>query len=411
MKRMDEKANIIASLDIGSTKISVVIGKDTGNGIDVIGVGSAPSHGLRKGVVVNIDSTTNSIIKAVEEAELMAGTEIQTIWVGVAGSHIKSFDSKGMVAVKAKEVQSSDVQRVIEAAQSVAVPTDRDVIHVIPREYKIDDQDGINDPVGMSGVRLEASVHIVTAGRTALQNILKCTQKAGLKVEGLVLEQLASSLAVLSEDEKNLGVALVDIGGGTSDIIIFVQGGVSYTSVLPLGGAHVSNDVAVGLRTPHTSAELLKCQYGCAMASLVSEDEMIEVPGVGGRDNRTVLRQYLCEVIEPRAEEMLTYINNEIQKSGFADYLGSGIVITGGGSQLDGLVEMGEFLFDMPVRKGVPYQVGGLKDAVLSPTFATGIGILVYGMQERAKSGRTHLGNANFTGWIEKIKSAFKDAF
>lgn len=407
MKRNDREDTIVAGLDIGSTKISVVIGQPREGGIDVIGVGTAPSHGLRKGVVVNIDSTTDSIRKAVEEAELMAGTKIESIWVGVAGAHIRSFDSKGMVAIKNKEVQESDVQRVIEAAQAVAVPADRDVIHVIPRDFKIDDQEGISDPIGMSGIRLEASVHIVTGGHTAIQNIIKCTNKAGLKIKGLALEQLASALAVLSQDEKDLGVALVDIGGGTSDVIIYINGGVVYTSVLPLGGVHVTNDVAVGLRTPHSSAENLKCEYGCAMSSLVDSSESIEVEGVGGRQSRTVMRQYLCEVIEPRAEEILNFINTEIHKSGLTDFLGSGVVLTGGGSQLDGLIEMGEFLLDMPVRKAVPNQIGGLRDAVQTPAFSTSIGLLLYGQTHMKKSKTTVSG----LRWMEKIKKAFVDAF
>jgi cell division protein FtsA len=407
MKKTEKGEPIIAGLDIGSTKVCVMVARLTETGTEIIGVGMAPSHGLRKGVVVNIDSTTESIVKAIEEAELMAGVEIKDVWVGVAGSHIRSFDSRGMVAIKNREVQEADVKRVIDAAQAVAVPSDRDVIHVIPREFRIDDQEGISDPIGMSGVRLESSVHIVTAGRTALQNLMKCTQRAGLKIKGLALEQLASSLAVLSQDEKDLGVALVDIGGGTSDVIVYLHGSVAYTSVLPLGGSHVTNDVAVGLRTPHANAEDLKRRFGCAMSSLVSGSESIEVPGVGGREPRTVLRQYLCEVIEPRAEEILTFINNELHRSGLSDYLGSGVVLTGGGSQLDGLVEMGEFLLDMPVRKGSPNGFGGLTDIVSSPQFATALGLIRFGASKTPKATVSVTNTNIFT----KFKKAVMDAF
>lgn len=387
---MESKDRIVAGLDIGTTKVCVAIGicRDGADSqIDVIGVGTVPSFGMRKGVVVNIEATTDAIIKAREEAELMAGLKISDIWIGVAGSHIKSFDSKGMVAIRHEEVHQGDIHRVIEAAKAVAVPSDREVLHVLPRDFKIDDQGGIYDPIGMSGVRLESSVHIITGGRTALQNAIKCTERAGLKVSGLVLEQLASSLVTLSKDEKDLGVALVDMGGGTSDLIIYVQGAVAYTAILPIGGSHVTNDIAVGLRTPQTTAEELKKKYGCALASLVSPDETVEVQGVGGRAERTIMRRLLCDVIEPRVEETLNFINTEIQKSQLASVLGAGVVMTGGASQLDGITELGEFIFDMPVRAGKPHQFGGLTDVVSSPAYSTVLGLLLYGIEKEKEKG------------------------
>lgn len=411
---------IIAALDIGTTKVCVLIaalknnpGKE--NSIDIIGVGSAPSHGLRKGVVVNIEATTEAIRRAREEAELMAGVEIEEIWIGVAGSHIKSFDSRGMVALRRQEVEKEDIARVLEAAKAIAVPHDREVLHVIPRDYKLDDQDGIADPIGMSGVRLESQVHIVTASKSALQNILKCAEKANLSVAGVVLQQLASALTVLSEDEKKLGVAVVDMGGGTTDLVIYVQGSVAYTSSLPVGGAFVTNDVAVGLRCPQVNAEELKKKYGCALASLVDPSESIEVDGVGGRKPRAVLRQHLCEVIEPRAEEILGFINSDIVKSGYADMIGSGLVVTGGASQLDGLIEMGEFMLDLPIRRGLPKGIGGLTSAVQSSSFATAVGLVLFGAEQaRVRPGKMRLKKGEgdmIQQFVEKFKTIMNDIF
>lgn len=403
-----KKEHFIAGLDIGTTKVSVVIGIPKDDTIDIVGLGTAPNQGLKKGVVVNIEQTTEAILQAREEAELMSGLELDDVWVGVAGSHIKSFDSKGMVAVRDKEISANDIKRVVEAAKAVAVPGDREVIHVLPREYRVDDQDGILDPIGMSGVRLESSVHIVTAGKTAIQNLIKCTERAKLRVAGLVLEQYASSLGVLTEDEKQLGVALVDIGGGSSDIVILTQGAIAYTGSVPLGGMHITNDIAVGLRTPHSSAELLKKKYGCAMASLVNAEESIEVEGVGGRRERTVLRQHLCEVIEPRVEEILNYINNEIHKSGLANMMGSGIVMTGGGSLLDGIVELGEFVFDTPVRRATPRGFGGLTDVARSSQFATAVGLLVYG---NLNTKNKVLKNQPMGQWMARMRNLFDSVF
>jgi len=409
---------IIAGLDIGSTKVSVIIGAPTPEGtIEIVGVGSCPNAGIRQGVVVNIEATAESIQRAREEAELMSGYKINEVWVGVSGPHIKSFDSKGMVAIKNKEVTSSDVQRVIEAAKAVAVPTDRTVLHVIPREFRVDGQDGILDPVGMSGIRLEANVHIVTGGATAIANNLKCIEKAGLKVAGIVLDQLAASMSVLSDDEKALGVCVVDMGGGSCNTVYFVNGSVASTSTVPVGGTHFTHDVAVGLRTPQIAAEDLKKRYGSAMASLVPEEEVMEVEGVGGRKSRTVRRREIAEVLEPRAEETLQLIQHDLRYSGLLPLMGSGVVLTGGASQLEGLLEMGEFIFDIPVRRGYPGKVGGLTDIVKSPSFATSVGLLLYGWNQKKHlytnmpvdgSTGNSAGLNSFTG---KLKSFFDSLF
>jgi cell division protein FtsA len=411
------KNPIIAGLDLGSTKVSFVIGSVTPEGkIEISGLGHAPNVGMRQGVVVNIEATTDSIRKAKEEAELMSGYQIQDVWVGVSGTHITSFDSKGMVAIRNKEVGSSDIERVIEAAKAVAVPADRQVLHVLPREYKVDGQDGITDPIGMSGVRLEANVHIVTGGQTALNNTVKCVEKAGLKINGLVLDPLASSLSVLSEDEKNLGVCVVDMGGGTCNLIYFVNGSVAHSSVIPVGGQHFTHDVAVGLRTPQMSAEDLKKKHGCAMSSLVADHESIDVDGVGGRKSRQIPRKDLADVLEARAEEVLSLIADDVRRSGFVPVLGSGLVLTGGASQLEGLIEMGEFIFEIPVRRGLPSQIGGLSDIVKSASHATAVGLLIYGFQQNKEllmqqaAGDLNIGDS-FDGVTRKIKDFFGEIF
>lgn len=408
------RGEAIAALDVGSTKIAFIIAVPTPTGVDVVGVGNVPNHALRKGVVVDIEATTEAIKKARDEAELMAGFSVDEVLVGISGSHLKSFDSKGIVAIADREVSQSDVDRVVEAAKTVAVPADRQVLHVLPREFKIDDQDGIRDPIGMAGVRLEASVHIVTGGFTAIQNLTKCAERAGLKIKEFVLESLASSYSVLSQDEKTLGAVVVDMGGGTSDILIYTQGSVAYSASLPIGGTHVTNDVAMGLRTPHSNAEALKKKFGCALASLVDPQETVEVEGVGGRQERTVLRQYLCEVIEPRVEETLNFINNEIQRSGLSPLVGSGIVITGGGSLLDGLIELGEFVFDMPVRRGLPRLMGGLTDAVKSPVYANSLGLVFYSISKnppRFAEQKPEGLNLNPRMFVSKIKNLIDGAF
>ncbi|ABB30659.1 cell division protein FtsA [Geobacter hydrogenophilus] len=371
--------NLIVGLDIGTTKICAIVGNVTEDGIDIVGIGSSPSRGMRKGVVINIESTVESIKKAVSEAELMAGCEIRSVYAGIAGGHIKGFNSQGVIAIKNREVTSEDVKRVIDAAKAIAIPMDREVIHILPQEFIIDDQDGIREPLGMSGVRLEAKVHIVTGAVASAQNIVKACNRAGLDVADIVLEQLASSEAVLSADEKELGVALVDIGGGTTDIAIFVDGAIKHTSVLSLGGNHLTNDIAVGLRTPMAEAEKIKQKYGCCMASLVGKEETIEVPSVGGRKPRVLSRQLLAEILEPRVEEIFTLVNREIMKSGFEDLIASGVVITGGTTILEGMPELAEQVFNLPVRRGMPQQIGGLVDVVNSPVYATGVGLVVYG--------------------------------
>ncbi len=421
-RSLNRPDRIVAGLDIGTTKVCLSIGVVTESDeaenskvipkpkVSVIGVGTVPSFGMRKGMVVNIDATTDAIMKAREEAELMAGVKISEVVLGLSGSHIKSFDSKGMVAIRHQEVSRPDIQRVLEAAKAVAVPSDREVLHVLPREFRIDDQGGIHDPIGMTGVRLEANVHIVTGAKSAMQNAIKCSEKAGLRVNSVVLEQLASSRVCLSADEKDLGVALVDMGGGTCDIILYVAGAVAYTAVVPVGGMHLTNDIAVGLRTPQSTAEIIKKKYGCALSSLVVPEETIEVEGVGGRAERTIMRRLLCDVIEPRIEETLNFVNNEIQKSGYASLLGAGVVLTGGASQLDGVTELGDFVFDMPTRLGRPSNFGGLTDVVSSPEHATVLGILNYAA-EAGQSAYVHSGSGLVGRFSTKIKQLFNEAF
>jgi cell division protein FtsA len=426
-----KKHNVLAGLDIGSTKVSLVIGTlnptnatspnigSSDLNLDIVGLGSAPNTGIRQGVVVNVEATIEAIAKAREEAELMSGYTIDEVYVAVGGTHIKSFDSHGMIAIRNKEVKPDDIIRVIEAAKAVAVPSDREVLHVLPREFKIDEQAGIFDPIGMSGVRLEANVHIVTAGQTALHNIVKCAEKAGLRVKGLVLQQLASSLSVLSDDEKKLGAAMVDMGGGTCDMVIYAAGSVAYTATVPVGGQHFTQDIAMGLRTPQTSAEKVKKKHGCAIADMVDDNETIEVEGVGGRKPRALLRRDLCEVIEPRAEETVALIWQEIRKSGLAEQIGSGIVLTGGACQMEGLLEMGEFISEIPVRRGFPDRVGGLTDVVRSPEHATSVGLLIYGLENMSAQERQRLTSTVsdvpgisdvVSGWAQKVKDAFGGA-
>jgi len=374
-----KRENLIVGLDIGTTKICAIVGAMTDEGLDVVGIGTSPSRGLRKGVVINIESTVNAIRKAIQEAELMAGCEIKSVFAGIAGGHIKGINSQGVIAIKNREVTTEDVRRVIDAAKALAIPMDREVIHILPQEFIIDDQDGIKEPLGMSGVRLEARVHIVTGAVASAQNIIKSCNKAGVDVGDIVLEQLASSEAVLTPDEKDLGVALVDVGGGTTDIAIFVDGAIKHTSVLSLGGNHLTNDIAVGLRTPTAEAEKIKQVSGCCLVSMVGKDETIEVPSVGGREPRILSRQLLAEILEPRVEEIFTLVNREIVKSGFEDLIASGVVLTGGSAILPGMPELAEQIFDLPVRRGTPTDIGGLTDVVNSPIYATGVGLVKYG--------------------------------
>ncbi len=377
---MAHSDELIVGLDIGTTKICAIVGEvnDSG-GVDIVGIGSHPSKGLRKGVVINIEATVSSIKHAIQEAELMAGCEISHVYAGIAGGHIKGFNSHGIVAVKDREVMQTDIDRVIDAARAIAIPLDREVIHILPQEYVIDEQDGIKEPLGMSGVRLEAKVHIVTGAVTSAQNIVKCAQRCGLTVSDIVLEQLASSESVLSPDEKDLGVALIDIGGGTTDIAIWSEGSIVHTSVLAVGGDHITNDIAVGLRTPMDEAERIKQRHGCSLSSMVEKDETIDVPSVGGRKPRSLSRQILTEIIEPRVEEMFSLVQQEIQRTGYEDLLASGVVITGGATLLKGMPDLAEEILGLPVRLGVPQNIGGLVDVVKSPVYATGVGLVLYG--------------------------------
>jgi len=391
---MGKRENVIVGLDIGTTKTCAIVGEVRETGVDVIGVGSHPSEGLRKGVVVNIESAVESIKRAVEEAERISACEIRSVYVGIAGSHIRGQNSLGIVAVKGREVEEDDVERAIDAARAIAIPLDRQIIHTLPQYYVVDEQDGIRDPVGMSGVRLEAKVHVVTGAVTSIQNIVKSVNRVGLHINDIVLEQLASGEAVLSSDEKDLGVALIDIGGGTTDIAIFSEGSIKHTAVLPVGGNYVTSDIATGLRTPIAEAERIKIKYGCAYMPLIPKDEAIEVPSVGGREPREVSRQILGRIIEPRMDEILGMAYKEITKSGCEDILAAGTVLTGGASILEGVPELAEQIFNMPVRRGCPAGVGGLTDVVNSPLYATGVGLVLYGSRNivREALGRTEGG-------------------
>ncbi len=391
---MGKKEPVVVGLDLGTTKICTVVGERVDDRVNIIGLGTCPSKGLRKGVVINIESTVQSIKKAVEEAELMAGCEITSVYAGIAGGHIKGINSHGVIAVKNREITANDVKRVIDAASAVAIPMDREVIHIIPQEFIVDDQDGIKDPVGMSGVRLEGRVHIVTGAITSAQNIIKCANRAGLDVDDIVLEQLGSSEAVLTPEEKELGVAIIDIGGGTTDLIIFANGSIKHTAVVSLAGSHITSDISMGLRTPLEEAEKIKIRYGCCLASMVRKDETIEVPSVGGRKPRVLSRQTLAEIIEPRVEEILTLVQNEVARTGFGNLIASGIILTGGSTILEGMPELAEQIFNLPVRRGSPTGIGGLVDMVNSPRYATGVGLVLYGSRNKEQA-RFKVGEGN----------------
>ncbi|MBI2083629.1 MAG: cell division protein FtsA [Deltaproteobacteria bacterium] len=402
---MGKEDDIIVGLDIGTTKISAIVAEKGEDGVDIIGIGTTPSRGLRKGVVINIESTVDSIRRAVEEAEIMCGRKIDTIYTGIAGGHIRGINSHGIVALKDREVKSSDLVRVFDAAQAVAIPLDREVIHVIPQEFVVDEQDGIKDPVGMSGVRLEAKVHIVTAAVTSAENIVKCCNRAGLEVKDIILEQLASAESTLSPEEKELGVALIDIGGGTTDLAIFSGGSLVHTAVLSIGGNHITNDLAIGLRTPFVEAEKVKLRYGCALSSMVQKEETIEVSSMGGGADRILSRQILTEIIEPRVEEVFSLIRQEIVKSGYEDLISSGVVLTGGSALMEGMPELAEQVFSSHVRRGVPRGIGGLVEVVKSPLYATGVGLVLYGSRSQGdRLFRTHEGNV-----YRKVKERMKE--
>lgn len=404
---MGKNAEIIVGLDIGTTKIAALVGEVTDEGIDIIGVGTHPSTGLKKGVVVNIDATVAAIRHAIEEAEHMAGCEISVVYAAIGGAHVKSMNSHGTVAVKDKEVRMADVLRVHETARAVPLPQDREIIHVLPQEYIVDDQDGVREPLGMSGVRLQAKVHIVTAAAPSVQNIIKCCNRCDLHVAGIVLAPLASSHAALHDDEKELGVALIDVGGGTTDLVIFMDGSVVYTAVLGVGGNQVTSDIAYGLRTPLHEAERVKQKYGCAMSAMVDKDETIEVPSVGGRPARELSRQFLAEIVEPRIEEIFGMAQKEIARSGFEDRLASGAVITGGTTSLEGMQELAEEVLGLPVRRGAPKGIGGLSDVVKSPSFTTGVGLVLYGARQGEAVGsstaRPARGMGRLRSWLAEI--------
>jgi cell division protein FtsA len=411
MSKKGEK-DLIVGLDIGTSKVVAIVGEvKTDGALNIVGLGSHPSRGLKKGVVVNIESTVQSIQRAVEEAELMAGCQIHSVYAGIAGSHIRSLNSHGIVAIRDREVAQGDVDRVIDAARAVAIPADQKILHVLPQEFVIDNQEGIREPVGMSGVRLEAKVHLVTGAVSAAQNIVKCVKRCGLEVDDIILEQLASSHAVLTDDEMDLGVCLVDIGGGTTDIAVFTDGSIRHTAVIPIAGDQVTNDIAVALRTPTQHAEEIKIKYACALTQLAMADETIEVPSVGERAPRRLARQTLAEVVEPRYEELLNLVQAELRRSGFESLIAAGIVMTGGSSKMEGVIELAEEIFHAPVRLGVPQHVTGLVDVVRNPIYATGVGLLLFGQKHRnrRKTGVMFGGDA-ISVW-ERMKGWFKGNF
>ncbi|MDY7037708.1 MAG: cell division protein FtsA [Thermodesulfobacteriota bacterium] len=401
---------IIAGLDIGTTKICAVVGEIQPDGIEIIGIGSHPSEGLRKGVVINIERTVNSIKEAIGEAETMADCEISSVYAGIAGGHIKGFNSHGVIALKEREVTKKDIDRVIEAASAVAIPMDREVIHVLTQEFIVDEQDGITDPLGMSGVRLEAKIHIVTGAVTSAQNIIKCVNRAGLDVYDIVLESLASNESVLSDEERNLGVALIDFGGGTTDMAVFSRGSIKHTSVLTLGGDNLTYDISIGLRTPRIEAEKIKIKYGCGLSSMIGKDETIEVPGVGGRKPRVLSRQILGEILEPRVEEIFSLIQNQLVHSGHDDMINSGVVITGGSAELSGVTEVAEQIFNSPSRIGYPQNIRGLTEIVNKPMYATAVGLVLYGGKRMKDGKKFRIRDTNiFSRVMERMKRWFKE--
>ena len=401
--------NLLVGLDIGTSKVAAIVGEfNGGDEMEVIGIGTAPSKGLKKGVVVNLESTVHSIQRAIEEAELMAGCQIKSVFAGIAGSHIKSLNSHGIVAIKDKEVKQYDIDRVIDSARAVAIPADQKILHILPQEFVIDQQDGIKEPIGMSGIRLEAKVHMVTGSVSAAQNIIKCIRRCDLEVDDIVLEQLASCTSVLTDDEKELGVCLIDIGGGTTDIAIFSEGAIKHTAVIPIAGDQVTNDIAVALRTPTKNAEEIKKIYASALTQLADAQQMIDVPSIGDRAPRKISAQNLAEIIEPRYEELMLLVQAELRRSGYEDLIAAGMVLTGGSSKVKGLVDLAEEIFHMPVRVGVPQHVSGLTDVVQNPIDSTGVGLLMYGKEHQ---GRAEGLNDKGTGIIARMKSWFQGNF
>ncbi len=412
MSKIREMKNLIVGLDIGTSKIVAIVAElQPEGGLKVIGLGQHPSKGMRKGVVVNIDSTVQAIQRALEEAELMADCKITSVFTGIAGSHIKSLNSHGMVKIKDAEVMAMDVDRVVETARAIALPTDQQILHILTQEFIIDGQEDVREPIGMSGMKLEVKVHIVTGAVSAAQNIVKCVKRCGLEVSDLVLQPLASSMATLTEDEKELGVCLVDIGGGTTDIAVFKQGSIRHTAVVPIAGDQITNDIAVAFRTPTQSAEDIKVKYGCALRQLADPKEIVEVPGVDGRDPRQLSLQTLAEVIEPRVVELYEFVLNELRRSGMEEMIASGIVITGGSSLMKGMVELGEEIFHMPVRLGMPRYVGGLSEVVSNPRYATGVGLVLMGKQQVERHIQGQLESNSFERLWEKMRSWFQGNF
>jgi cell division protein FtsA len=411
---MAQTTRTYVGLDIGTTKISCIVADRNGSDeLRVVGVGNAPSEGLRRGVVVDLEKTVASIQRAVDEAERMAGVSVKGVSAGIAGDHIRSINSRGVIAVSRKdnEIGAADVERVVEAAKAIAIPMDREIIHVIPQEFIVDDQEGIKDPIGMSGVRLEAEVHIITGAVTSAKNICRAIQRAGLKVDDLVLEPLASSHAVLGPDERDLGVVLLDLGGGTTDVAVFFDGSIRHTAIIPFGGANVTNDLAIGLRTPIDKAEQIKIEHGCALAAAVSADEKVLVSGVGGRADREISRHVLASMIEPRMEEILQLANKEVKKNHFAELLGGGVVLTGGTSLMPGVVELAEQVFEMPVRLGAPSGLKGLAAKVSDPRYSTGVGLVMHAAQE--ENGATTQGRRPGVGKgkISDLRRWFDELF
>jgi len=410
-RKLSKHADTFVGIDFGTTKVCVVIGHQTPEGLEILGVGKQPSLGIRKGVVVNIPLTVEALKKAIEVAELMTGHRVSEAYVGIAGSHIRGFNSSGVVPVKGKEVTPLDIDRAIEAAKAVAIPFDREVLHVIPQEYMINDQDGVKDPLGMSGVRLESKVHIVTGAGSSAQNIVKCAELAGVQVLDVILEPLASAEAVLTRDERELGVALIDIGGGTTDVALFVRGSVVHTGVIPMGGNHITNDIAVGLRTSIQDAENIKIAYGCAMSSTLNADQSIEVPVLGGKKSKEVSRSVLARIIEPRMEEIFQLAAKEISSSGFKHLLSTGAVLTGGASLLEGALELSEFILEMPVRRGIPQVSGSLKETISSPVYSTAVGLLVYGMKNEAPKNKFHRQSGVYSQVVNKMRHWLSEVF
>jgi len=406
-----EAKNLVVALDIGTSKVAALVAELRPDGtIDILGMGGHESKGLKKGVVVNIESTVNAVQRALEEAELMADCKIASAFTGIAGSHIKSFNSTGMVAIKDREVGAIDVERAIETAKAVNIPTDQQILHVLRQEFIIDGQEDVREPIGMSGVRLEVKVHIVTGAVSAAQNIVKCVRRCGLEVNDLILQPLASARAVLSEDEKDLGVCLVDIGGGTADIAVFTHGAIRHTAVIPIAGDQITNDIAMALRTPTAEAELIKVRQGVALRQLADPNEMIEVPGIGDRGPRVMSRQTLAEVIEPRVEELFSLVQQVLRESGFEELLSSGVVLTGGSAEMQGMVELGEEIFHMPVRVGVPKYAGGLADVVRSPRYATAVGLLLEGVQQ-VRQGQLSRQDGSLRAVLARMREWFQRNF